>query len=118
MPGMGGMPNQGQQMPGMPNQGMVNQGMGQAQVQQFRTSPNGGMQWVSNVALNAVANENNIGPDGKPVSAFRLYTKDMLVTLTIIPILLTLAMTGALTKVGFTLAYIIVDGISKFTILM
>ena len=37
----------------------------------------------------------------------------MIVVLIIVPILITLAVTGALTNLGFTLAQLIVEGISK-----
>lgn len=78
MGGMGGMQNQGMQ------QGML-----------------GRIQWVSNAALTAVASEKVMGPTGKPESPFKIYAKDMTVTLIAVPILITLSVTGVLTQFGF-----------------
>lgn len=101
--GMGGMG------PGMA--GGMNGGMGMGAGQQPNVT--GRIQWVSNAALNAVAGENVVGPDGKAVSPFKLYVKDMVVVLIIVPILITLAVTGALTSLGFVIAQLIVDGLGK-----
>lgn len=105
--GMGGMSGMG----GMGMAGGMNAGMGMGAGQQ----PNviGRIQWVSNAALNAVAGENIVGPDGKAVSPFELYIKDMIVVLILVPILITLAVTGALTSLGFVIAQVVVDGIAK-----
>lgn len=105
--GMGGMSGMG----GMGMAGGMNAGIGMGAGQQ----PNviGRIQWVSNAALNAVAGENIVGPDGKAVSPFKLYIKDMIVVLILVPILITLAVTGALTSLGFVIAQVVVDGISK-----
>ena len=69
----------------------------------------GRIQWVSNAALNAVAAESSVGPDGKAVSPFKNYCKDMAVVLILVPILLTLAVTGSLTSLGFLIADMLVD---------
>ena len=95
--------------PGMA--GGMNAGMGMGAGQQPNVT--GRIQWVSNAALNAVAGENVVGPNGKAVSSFELYVKDMVVVLVIVPILITLAVTGALTSLGFVIAQLIVDGLGK-----
>lgn len=61
----------------------------------------GKKKWVSNAALNAVAGENVVGPDGKRVNAFKEYAKDMVWLLVGIPLLLTLTATGAISSIGF-----------------
>lgn len=94
--GMGGM-QQGMQG------GMNNQNM----------SRMGETQWVSNAALNAVAAESQPGPDGKAVSPFKLYIKDMTVIMVLTPILLALALTGTLTDLGFLLGDVICAGINS-----
>lgn len=94
--GMGGM--QGGMQNGMNNQNM---------------SRMGEIQWVSNAALNAVAAESQPGPDGKAVSPFKLYVKDMTVIMVVTPILLGLALTGTLTNLGFLLGDVICAGINS-----
>lgn len=119
--GAGGIPNSmgmGMQSAGMNRMGGMG-GMGMQGNMSPMTSPeqqpnaSGRIQLVSNAALNAVAGENTVGADGKAVSPFKLYIKDMIVVMIIVPILITLAVTGALTNLGFTLAQLIVEGISK-----
>ena len=124
--GAGGIPNSmgmagggmGMQSAGMNRMGGMG-GMGMQGNMSPMTSPeqqpnaSGRIQLVSNAALNAVAGENTVGADGKAVSPFKLYIKDMIVVLIIVPILITLVVTGALTNLGFTLAQLIVEGISK-----
>ena len=107
--GMGGMGmNRG--MGGMAGgMGAMNNQMAGASQQPNMT---GRIQWVSNAALNAVAGENIPGPDGRAVSPFKLYVKDMTVVLVITPILLVLAMTGTLTNLGFLLGDAIAKGIA------
>ena len=73
----------------------------------------GRMQLVSNAALNAVAIENTVGPDGETHNPFKIYVKDMVVILTLTPILITLAATGILAKLGFALAGLLVRGIGS-----
>ena len=83
----------------------------------------GRIQWVSNQAMNAVAMESGQQSSGggfggggfgggfggggaqqAPVgSAFKLYSKDMVITLTIAPIMLILAISGVLTSLGTAL---------------
>ena len=70
-------------------------------------------QWVSNAALNAVAAESTVGPDGKPSSALKLYLKDMLFVLILTPILLVLCVSGVLVNLGLGLATIIANGIAN-----
>ena len=63
----------------------------------------GRLQLVSNAALNAVASETTIDPDGRNASSFRIYAKDMMFTIVITPILLILAISGALFHVGLVI---------------
>jgi len=66
--------------------------------------PNKGrIQIVSNAALNAVAQESVIGPDGKAHSAFKTYFKDMTISLIATPMMLVLCITGVISKLGFAL---------------
>lgn len=99
--GMGGMGMRGGY--GMNRMGMGAMGGMGAQGQMGASPAMGRWQLVSNQALNAVASESMPGPDGKPQSALKFYAKDMVVTLTVTPILLVLAMTGVLTNFGFLL---------------
>lgn len=65
----------------------------------------GKIQWVQNEALNAVAEQQS---NSKGVGAqFKLYSKEMTITLVAVPILLVLALTGALWKLGFAIGYAI-----------
>lgn len=73
----------------------------------------GRIQWVSNAALNAVAAESSVGPDGKAVSPFKNYCKDMAVVMVLVPVLLTLAVTGTLTNLGFLIGDMLVDAIAS-----
>jgi len=114
MGGMGGRYGGGMGMGMGMNPGMaggMNAGMGMGAGQQPNVT--GRIQWASNAALNAVAGENIVGPDGKAVSPFKLYIKDTIVVLILVPILITLAVTGALTSLGFVIAQVVVDGIAK-----
>lgn len=103
--GMGGM--------GMNRMGMGGMGMGGQQGQPGASPAMGRNQWVSNAALNAVAYENVQGPDGKPQSAYKFYAKEMGVVLIITPILLTLAITGTLTNLGFLIGDVLAQGINN-----
>ena len=105
--GGGGM---GMQQPGM---GMGGMGMGGQQGQPGASPAMGRNQWVSNAALNAVAYENVQGPDGKPQSAYKFYAKEMGVVLIITPVLLTLAITGTLTNLGFLIGDVLAQGINN-----
>ncbi len=71
----------------------------------------GRIQWVSNAALNAVAAETTVGPDGKAGSPMKIYIKDMTVILVITPILLVLAVTGVLTQLGFLIGGLLANAI-------
>lgn len=127
--GAGGMPNQGMMggMNGGMNGGMgmggygmhggygMNRmggmGMGGMQGQMGAQPAMGRIQWVSNAALNAAAAESVVGPDGKAVSPFKAYMKDMTVVLVITPVLLVLAISGALTDLGFLLGDLLANAI-------
>lgn len=128
-PGMGGMGMGG----GMPGMGMgmgmrggygMNRGMGMGMgmgagmngatpgMNQQGTML-GRIQWVSNAALNAVAGESTVGPDGKANSPFKTYIHDMVIVLVLVPVLLILAATGALTSLGFMLGNLLCDAIAS-----
>jgi hypothetical protein len=138
-PGMGGMGGMGSPMGGM---GMGGMGMGGGMYGRGRYGMGGGMgmgmggmgmggmqggmqgqpganpamgrtQWVSSAALNAVAAENILGPDGKSVSPIKEYSKDMVVILILTPILLTLAITGVLTDLGFLIGDMLTTAIGS-----
>lgn len=125
MGGMGGMGMGGMGMGGMGMRGgygmnrmgmggMGGMGMGGMQQGQMGATPAAGrMQLVSSAALNAVAAESMPGPDGRPQNALKLYAKDMAVVLVITPILLTLAITGVLTQLGFLIGDLLARGISS-----
>jgi keratin, type II cytoskeletal I (fragment) len=91
--GIGGMGMQGGSVPG------ANPAMGRVQC-------------VSTAALNAAAAEQIVGPDGKAISPLKMYAKDMIVVLVITPVLLTLAITGVLTDLGFLIGKLIADTVS------
>jgi len=99
--GMGGMG-----MGGM-GQGMAATGMNQ------QGNMIGRVQWVSNAALNAVAGESAVGPDGKANSPFKTYIHDMVLVLVLVPVLLILAATGALTNLGFLIGNLLCDAIAS-----
>jgi hypothetical protein len=105
MGGFGGGMNRGGMGMGMSGMG----GMGGQQQQGAGLK----IQWVSNAALNAVASESTPGPNG-PQNAFKIYAKDMIIVLVITPIFLVLAVTGALTNLGFVLGDALVDFIAGF----
>lgn len=74
----------------------------------------GKIQWVSNAALNAVAAESTLGPDGRPISPLKVYVKDMMLVLVVTPILLVLAVSGVLTQLGLMLGELIANAIKSF----
>lgn len=115
MGGMGGMGGYGMRGGyGMNRMGMGSMGgMGMQQGQMGASPAMGRVQWVSSAALNAVAAEQMPGPDGKPQSALKAYAKDMMVVLIITPVLLTLAITGVLTNLGFLIGDVIAKGITS-----
>lgn len=72
------------------------------------------IQLVSNAALNAVAAESTVGPDGKTVSPIKVYMKDMVLVLVFTPIMLVLAISGVLTQLGFALGELISNALRGF----
>lgn len=111
--GMGGMGGYGMRGGYGMNRmgGMGGMGMGGMQGQMGAQPAMGRIQWVSNAALNAAAAESVVGPDGKAVSPFKAYMKDMTVVLVITPVLLVLAISGALTDLGFLLGDLLANAI-------
>jgi len=73
----------------------------------------GRLQIVSKAAINAVASEDAPGPNGERRSAFKIYSEDMITVLVATPILLTLAMTGILAKLGFAIGKVLVGVVTK-----
>ena len=98
--GMGAPMGQMQKQGGMSGSTMGMNPM-TAQSQMGASPALGRTQWISTAALQAVANESQPGPDGRPQSAYKLYAKDMIIVLVVTPILLTLAITGVLNNLGF-----------------
>lgn len=107
--GMGGMGGMG----GM-NGGMVNRANMMAQ--NDIGSRTNRIQWVSGAALNAVAAENTVGPDGKAVKPLVQYAKDSAITLIATPILLVLLLTGAFQNIGFALGEALSNMISNISV--
>lgn len=60
----------------------------------------GRLQIVSNAALNAAASEITVDADGRNTSPFKLYLSDMIWKLVLTPILIILAVSGALWHIG------------------
>lgn len=81
----------------------MNQGMQGNQMAMQNQPRQGRIQFVSNAALNAVATESMVGPDGTSNNPFKTYIKDMVVTLIVTTILIVLAVTGVLADLGFML---------------
>lgn len=108
--GMGGMGmgGYGSRYGGM--RGMGGMGMGGMQGQGMTSA--GHIQLVSEAALNAAA-PGNMGADGRPVSALKVYAKDMMTTLVLTPILLVLAITGVISKLGFLIGFLIAKAASS-----
>lgn len=98
--GMGGMGRYGGGM-GMGGMGMGGPMAGGMNAQGDMGSRMNRVQWVSGAALNAVAAESTVGPDGKAVSPVKEYMKDMIVLFVLVPILVILLATGAIQAVGF-----------------
>lgn len=106
--GMGGMNHMGGMQGGM--------GMGQPQGQAGASSALGRIQWVSTAALNAAEAEKTVGPDGKAINPLKLYAKDMTIILVLAPLLLVLAVTGVLTRLGILIGTALanfIDGIGN-----
>ena len=108
--GMGGMSGMG--MGGMNGMGMGGMN-GMQQGAQGANPAMGRVQLVSNAALNAVASESVIGPNGKAKNAVTIYMKDMIPTLVAIPILIVLGATGALTQLGLLLGQLLANAASS-----
>lgn len=83
--------------------GGMNGGMGGMGGQQQGGQPVSKIQFVSTAALNAASSEGNVNPDGTPMNAYKVYAKDMAITLVVVPLLLVLCATGAITNIGFML---------------
>jgi len=96
-------------MGGMGMGGSMMNGAMDAQIASQNQPARSRLQIVSNAALNAVATESVLGPDGQGQSAFKTYTKDMLISLIIAPILVVLSATGAVAKIGFGIGKLISD---------
>ena len=73
----------------------------------------GGIQWISDAALNAVAEGKAQGPNGKISGPFKTYIKDMVAMLILVPVLITLAVTGSLTELGFLIGDVVVGFIAS-----
>lgn len=115
--GMGGMSG-GMGMGGMNRMGGMSggMGMGQPQGQAGASSALGRIQWVSTAALNAAEAEKTVGPDGKAINPLKLYAKDMTIILVLAPLLLVLAVTGVLTRLGILIGTALanfIDGIGN-----
>lgn len=109
--GMGGMRGYGSRYGGMGGMGMSGMG-GMGGMQGQGMAPAGRVQLVSEAALNAAA-PGNMGEDGRPVSALKVYAKDMMTTLILTPILLVLAISGVISKLGFLIGYVIAKAVSS-----
>lgn len=111
MGGMGGYGSRYGHMGGMGMSGMGGMG-GMGGMQGQGMAPAGRVQLVSEAALNAAA-PGNMGEDGRPVSALKVYAKDMMTTLILTPILLVLAISGVISKLGFLIGYVIAKAVSS-----
>ena len=115
-PGMGayGMGRRGMYGMRAPGMGMGAPGMNGMEGSQPGATPSmGRVQLISKTALNAVAAEGVIGPNGKSISPLKTYAKDMVIVLVLAPTFLTLAITGVLTQLGITLGELLAMGISN-----
>ena len=97
---------------GMMGGNQMNQ-MNQMQQMHGKNPILGRVQLVSSAALDAVAAESTPGMDNKPDSALKVYAKKKVVELVLTPILLVLAISGALVDLGFLLGDLLVDGIAQ-----
>lgn len=111
--GMGGMHSRYGGMGGMGAMGGMG-GMQNGMSQPGASPALGRIQWVSTAALNAAAAEaGGVGPDGKPISPLKLYAKDMFIILILAPIFLVLAVSGALTELGFLIGELLAKALSS-----
>lgn len=91
-----------------------NTGMNQGIMGNNLQNAQGRIQLVSNAALNAVVIGGVSDMEGDRVNPIKTYAKDMFQVLIIVPLLLTLAVTGVLPQVGFVIGDYIVEGIKSF----
>lgn len=120
-PGMQGPMNNGGMNPvaGMVNGrqgGGLNQAMQQCGMQGSAPGASpamGRVQWVSTAALNAVAAEGQPGSNGKPKTALSIYAEAAMAKLIATTLLITLAVTGALSNLGFFIGYTLSNAISN-----
>lgn len=120
-PGMQGPMNNGGMNPmaGMAN-GMQGGGLKQAMQQcgMQGSAPGaspamGRVQWVSTAALNAVAAESQPSPNGKSRSALNIYAEAVMIKLIATTLLITLAVTGALSNLGFLIGTLLSNSINN-----
>jgi hypothetical protein len=101
--GMGMGMNHGMGMGGMGMNGGMNGGMGMQQ---------GGRCWVSEYALNAVATAQS-DASGKVGVAFKIWIKNAIVQLVMVPVIIVLLSTGVIQKLGFMLGNVISNAIGN-----
>lgn len=79
-------------------------------------SSHAGFDLISNTARNAVQQEGQMDQaTGRKVSPFKIYVKDMAVVLILAPALFVLAISGALTNIGFMAGEIVGNLLSNFS---
>ena len=110
--GFGARPGFGS--PGFGNSGFGSPGIGAPGAQQGM-QPTRGIKLVSDAAIAAVIASQTPGPDGSFQSPFRIYVKDMAFVCILTPIMLILAMTGALTTLGLHLGSLLAGLISNIS---
>ena len=71
------------------------------------------VQLVSNAAIVAAESEGATGPNGKPMGPLKMYIKNMVVVLVLVPVLIVLAATGALTQLGLLIGNLLVGMIGQ-----
>ena len=108
-------PMMGGSMTGMMNSwGAQSNMMMNQQNQQQNMMQRGRINLISQAAINAVGNDGQIDQaTGKRRGMIAEYAKSMAPMLIAIPILLVLAITGALTNIGFLIGELLVEGIGK-----
>ena len=87
-------------------------GMGQSPNNDAGTNGNR-IQWVTTTALNAVMAEGNVDQNGTPVSKFKFWLNDMLVSLVVLGVTGALIVTGLLTKIMLLFGTVVVNLIEK-----
>lgn len=111
-PGMGGMGMGRYNMGGMNAMNGMAGGMGpmaDSRMAAQNQPATGRPQFVSNAALNAVATESVLGTDGRGQNAFKLYFRDMLISIVLTGVLIVLCITGVVAKLGFMLGNFVGD---------